>query len=139
MWEQRPRAIRQHRPPRPCRHRRRRRTRGTASSTRGERVIREAMAMASGLAAPRGPWLGPEPPDLACPAGMRRVRFGAMGTTVSMLLPEREAGSAAVRDLFVRWEGTLSRFLPESELASLNRQAGQAVAVSPLLYEVIVT
>src|ERR671932_24020 len=74
MWEQRPRAIRQHRPPRPCRHRRRRRTRGTASSTRGERVIREAMAMASGLAAPRDPWLGPEPPDLACPAGMHRVR-----------------------------------------------------------------
>src|SRR5919199_2142829 len=113
MWEQRPRAIRRRRPPRPCRHRRRRRTRGTASSTRGERVIKEAMA--SGLAAPRDPWLGPEPPDLACPAGMHRVRFAAMGTTVSVLLPERQvdAGSAAVRDLFVRWERTLSRFLPE--------------------------
>jgi FAD:protein FMN transferase len=72
---------------------------------------------------------------------MQRVRFGAMGTTVSVLLPERQAdaGSAAVRDLFVRWEGTLSRFLPESELASLNRHAGEPVAVSPLLYQVIVT
>jgi thiamine biosynthesis lipoprotein len=72
---------------------------------------------------------------------MYRVRFGAMGTTVSVLLPERQAdaGSAAVRDLFVRWEGALSRFLPESELASLNRHAGEPVAVSPLLYEVIVT
>jgi FAD:protein FMN transferase len=97
--------------------------------------------MASGLAAPRDPWLAPEPPDLACPVGMHRVRFGAMGTTVSVLLPERqaEAGSAAVRDLFVHWEGTLSRFQPESELASLNQHAGQPVAVSPLLYEVIVT
>jgi thiamine biosynthesis lipoprotein len=97
--------------------------------------------MASGMAAPKGPSPGPEPPDLACPAGMRRVRFGAMGTTVSVLLPERQAevGSAAVRDLFVRWEGTLSRFLPQSELASLNRHAGQPVAVSPLLYEVIAT
>jgi thiamine biosynthesis lipoprotein len=64
-----------------------------------------------------------------------------MGTTVSVLLPERQAdaGSAAVRDLFVRWERTLSRFLPESELASLNRQAGASVAVSPLLYAVLVT
>jgi FAD:protein FMN transferase len=97
--------------------------------------------MASGLAASRDPWLGPEPPDLACPAGMHRVRFGAMGTTVSVLLPEQqaEAGSAAVRDLFVRWEGMLSRFLPESELASLNRHAGQPLVVSPLLYEVIAT
>jgi hypothetical protein len=47
------------------------------------------MAMASGKAAPRDLWPGPEPPDLACPAGMRRVRFEAMGTAVSMLLPER--------------------------------------------------
>ena len=72
---------------------------------------------------------------------MQRVRFGAMGTTVSVLLPQRQAdaGSAAVRDLFVCWEGTLSRFLPESELASLNRHAGEPVAVSPLLYQVIVT
>ena len=97
--------------------------------------------MASGMAAPRDPWLGPEPPDLACPAGMQRVRFGAMGTTVSVLLPARQAqaGSAAVRDLFGRWEGALSRFLPESELACLNRHAGEPVAVSALLYEVIVT
>jgi thiamine biosynthesis lipoprotein len=72
---------------------------------------------------------------------MQRVRFAAMGTTVSVLLPQRQAdaGSAAVRDLFVRWERTLSRFLPASELASLNRRAGEPVAVSPLLYAVLVT
>src|SRR5436305_436041 len=95
-------------------------------------MIKEGMASAA--TAPRGPWLGPEPPDLACPAGMQRVRFGAMGATLSVLLPVRqaEAGSAAVRDLFGRWEGALSRFLPESELACLNRHAGEPVAVSAL-------
>src|SRR5438105_2151491 len=77
------------------------------------------------------------------PSPDSRGRGGVLkpGKAVSVLLPARqaEAGSAAVRDLFGRWEGALSRFLPESELASLNRHAGEPVAVSALLYEVIVT
>ena len=62
-----------------------------------------------------------------------------MGTTVSLLLPERlaHAGTEAVRALFAHWEHTLSRFHPESELSRLNARAGEAVRVSPLLYDVI--
>jgi hypothetical protein len=45
---------------------------------------------------------------------MRRVRFPAMGTSVSLLLPEcqAEASGAEVRGLFELWERTLSRFQP---------------------------
>ena len=64
-----------------------------------------------------------------------------MGTTISLLLPERqtEQGTQIVRTLFSEWEGTLSRFLPESELSMLNQQAGKPVAVSELLYQVLAT
>ena len=85
----------------------------------------------------------PEPPlpDYATPDGMRREEFRAMGTTISMLLPEYqlELGAEIVRTLFSEWEETLSRFLPESELTQLNQQAGRPVAVSDLLYEVLAT
>jgi len=72
---------------------------------------------------------------------MRREEFRAMGTTISMLLPESqvEMGAQIVRTLFSEWEQTLSRFLPESELSQLNQQAGTPVAVSDLLYYVLAT
>ena len=64
-----------------------------------------------------------------------------MGTTISMLLSEQqsEQGTKIVRSLFTEWELTLSRFLPESELSQLNRQAGTPVEVSDLLYHVLAT
>jgi thiamine biosynthesis lipoprotein len=72
---------------------------------------------------------------------MQRDEFRAMGTTVSLLLPEQqyEQGRQIVRSLFIEWEQTLSRFLPESELSRLNRHAGTPVALSDLLYEVLAT
>ncbi len=63
-----------------------------------------------------------------------------MGTTVSLLLPEsqRELGTEIVRTLFTKWEQTLSRFLPTSELSRLNQRAGSPLAVSDLLYQVLI-
>ncbi len=64
-----------------------------------------------------------------------------MGTTISLLLPESQValGVQIVRSLFREWEQALSRFLPESELSQLNRQAGTPVVVSDLLYIVLTT
>jgi len=72
---------------------------------------------------------------------MRREEFRAMGTTISLLLPESQAepGAQIVRTLFSEWEQTLSRFLPESELSQLNQHAGTPIAVSDLLYTVLAT
>jgi len=72
---------------------------------------------------------------------MRREEFRAMGTTISLLLPESQAepGAQIVRSLFSEWEQTLSRFLPDSELSQLNAHAGTPVAVSDLLYAVLAT
>ena len=83
----------------------------------------------------------PIPPEYTTPAGMSREEFRAMGTTISILLPEQqsEQGTQIVRTLFSEWESTLSRFLPESELSRLNQQAGKPVAVSELLYQVLAT
>ncbi|GAC1435869.1 MAG: FAD:protein FMN transferase [Chloroflexota bacterium] len=80
-------------------------------------------------------------PDLDVPSGMCRASFPAMGTTVTLLLPVSAASGATrtVRALFAEWEGTLSRFLPESELSCLNRRAGHEVAVSDLLFHVVAT
>ena len=77
--------------------------------------------------------------SMATPLGMRRAEFRAMGTTISLLLPNSEfcAGVEATQDLFAEWEQILSRFLPESELSQLNRQAGTPVNVSPLLFRVL--
>jgi thiamine biosynthesis lipoprotein len=87
------------------------------------------------------PSAAPVPPDYTTPAGLRREEFRAMGTTVSLLLPENqgELGMQIVRTLFSEWEQTLSRFLPESELSQLNQHAGTPVAVSDLLYHVLAT
>ncbi len=83
----------------------------------------------------------PAPPEWRTPARLCRVDFPAMGTMVSLLLPTPRAasGTAAVRALFAGWEGTLSRFRPDSELSYLNRRAGETVAVGALLFEVIAT
>ncbi len=64
-----------------------------------------------------------------------------MGTTISLLLPENQAGLGIqiVRTLFAEWEQTLSRFLPDSELSQLNQHAGTPTAVSDLLYHVLTT
>lgn len=72
---------------------------------------------------------------------MRREAFRAMGTNISLLLPEQQSvqGTEIVRTLFTEWEQTLSRFLPESELSRLNQHAGTATAVSELLYAVLAT
>jgi FAD:protein FMN transferase len=72
---------------------------------------------------------------------MRREEFRAMGTTISLLLPENQAGLGIqiVRTLFAEWEQTLSRFLPDSELSQLNQHAGTPAAVSDLLYHVLTT
>jgi thiamine biosynthesis lipoprotein len=70
---------------------------------------------------------------------MRREQFRAMGTTISLLLPEHAAavGTMVARTLFATWEAALSRFRPESELSTLNRSAGVPVTVGPLLYSVL--
>src|SRR5262249_33986903 len=73
------------------------------------------------------------------PAGMESGEFHAMGTTISVLLPERGADAAlqAVKELFESWEQTLSRFRAQSELSRLNQRAGEPVAVSALLFHVL--
>src|SRR5947209_13281967 len=81
------------------------------------------------------------PTEYRTPVGMGREQFRAMGTTISLLLPESqiEVGTKIVRTLFTEWEQRLSRFLPESELSQLNQHAGESVAVSNLLYHVLTT
>ena len=73
--------------------------------------------------------------ELVVPRGMSSHRFRAMGSAIHMLVPERSlaTAAAAVESLFSIWEGTLSRFLPESELSRLNARAGTAVKVGPIL------
>jgi thiamine biosynthesis lipoprotein len=74
------------------------------------------------------------------PDDLARETFAAMGTTVEVLLPaERLDAAAGVRALFATWEAALSRFRTDSELSALNRRAGESVAVSPLLFEVLET
>ncbi|HVB22910.1 MAG TPA: FAD:protein FMN transferase [Ktedonobacteraceae bacterium] len=79
--------------------------------------------------------------DYTTPPGMGSEEFRAMGTTISLLLPESQTtqGLQIVQTLFAEWEQTLSRFLPESELSRLNAQAGVSVVVSDLLYKVLTT
>ncbi len=75
------------------------------------------------------------------PPGMSREEFRAMGTTISLLLPESQIaqGLQIVQTLFAEWEQILSRFLPESELSRLNQQPGISVVVSDLLFMVLTT
>jgi len=77
--------------------------------------------------------------SLHIPPGMARSQFSAMGTTISLILPEKDLqrGEKLVKTLFIHWEHTLSRFLPQSELSELNQLAGNAVMVSELLFTVL--
>ena len=83
----------------------------------------------------------PATPQYITPAKMRREEFRAMGTGISLLLPESQSdqGLNIVRTLFAEWEQALSRFIPESELSRLNEQPGKPVPVSDLLYNVLST
>ena len=77
--------------------------------------------------------------ELSVPVGMKYIEFRAMGTSISLLLPASQfcTGVEATQDLFAEWEHTLSRFLPESELSQLNKQAGIPISVSPLLFRAL--
>lgn len=100
-----------------------------------------AQAAPAAQAALHSPLAEPVPPEYATPDGMQRAEFRAMGTTISLLLPEQRAqeGLEIVRALFEEWEQALSRFLPDSELSRLNGRAGKTTAVSELLYAVLAT
>jgi FAD:protein FMN transferase len=77
--------------------------------------------------------------EFATPPGLIRTEFRAMGTDISLLLPERCGAEAAqaVREVFATWEQALSRFLPDSELSYVNQHAGESVVVSPLFFGVL--
>lgn len=96
--------------------------------------------MASDLRMPDNLYPGRTPLNgLVIPAGMGREQFRAMGTTITLLLPEAllYTGTQVTRRIFAHWEQTLSRFLTESELSQLNRQAGNPVQISGLLFSVL--
>lgn len=77
---------------------------------------------------------------LVTPDGLGRHAFAAMGTTVTVLLPNnRRAEAAAVERLFRDWDRTCTRFEPTSELSRLNQAAGDARVVSDLLFDVLWT
>jgi thiamine biosynthesis lipoprotein len=63
---------------------------------------------------------------------MKRDSFRAMGTTV-VVVSATQAGVEATRRLFQDLEGRFSRFLPGSELTSINEDRRSAVEVSPLM------
>ncbi|HEX8996299.1 MAG TPA: FAD:protein FMN transferase [Ktedonobacterales bacterium] len=79
--------------------------------------------------------------DYPAPQGMGRAAFFAMGTTISVIAPERALNEALrlTRGLFDDWDRALSRFRSESELSRLNAAAGLPTAVSPLLFTVLRT
>ena len=71
---------------------------------------------------------------------MEEHRFGAMGTTVTLLVdaprsPATSAALARAEDVFARVEHICSRFDERSELTRLNRLG--AARVSPLLAELV--
>lgn len=73
---------------------------------------------------------------------MQHREFRAMGSQIVVLLdveaaPEAAVLLGAVPGWFAEWEQCLSRFRPDSELAHLNRKAGQWVPVSPVLWDVL--
>ena len=72
---------------------------------------------------------------------MANITFRAMGSTITALIeagtPAAEAALARLPRQFERWEQTLSRFRPDSELNRLNRAGGQPFRVSPTLWAVL--
>ncbi len=74
-------------------------------------------------------------PSLATTSLAATHSFPAMGTDVSTIFPESQlAAIATVERLFTDWDATLSRFLPDSELAAVNASAGTQHQVGPLLF-----
>ena len=82
----------------------------------------------------------PAAEQLLTPADLVRHTFEAMGTNVSVLVPEsRRADSKSVEALFRDWDATFSRFDPHSELSRLNASAGRPHPVSDLMFVVLTT
>jgi thiamine biosynthesis lipoprotein len=94
-----------------------------------------------GRSIPPGEAIPPGPASargMATPPGYARHVFRAMGTSVTVVLPEPDAAlTPVVEELFSSWEAALSRFRPESELSRLNASADRSVRVSWLLLNVI--
>ncbi|HLZ70324.1 MAG TPA: FAD:protein FMN transferase [Dehalococcoidia bacterium] len=73
---------------------------------------------------------------------MQRHAFFAMNTEIELLADTRDGGRAAglfaeAEALLHRHEATLTGFSEHSELAALNRAAGQSFAASPLLFTTV--
>ncbi|MCL4395647.1 MAG: FAD:protein FMN transferase [Chloroflexi bacterium] len=72
---------------------------------------------------------------------MQRIEFRAMGCQMIALVDSDEAPAAGAVALvpawFERWESSLSRFRPESELSRLNRQSGQVVPIGDVMFLVL--
>lgn len=79
--------------------------------------------------------------DYQLPEGMSQRAFKAMGTTISLLLPEAQIaqGTELIEVLFEEWEQIFSRFRPSSELSHVNRLAGQRAIVSKTFFLVLQT
>ena len=71
------------------------------------------------------------------PAGWFAVTFRAMGTNCRVVAPDGDLAHRAVA-LVGELEQTWSRFLPDSEIAQLNRSAGRLCVVSAVTFELIV-
>jgi len=71
---------------------------------------------------------------------MNRIEFQSMGShMLAVLDSSSETGRDALLEVpawFEKWEQSLSRFRPDSELSQLNRSSGNPVAVSETLWEV---
>ncbi|HMA33809.1 MAG TPA: FAD:protein FMN transferase [Chloroflexia bacterium] len=87
------------------------------------------------------PTLSPADPAGESDPEFQTHEFRAMGSHMTALVQgagaQAGAALAAVPGWFAGWEQQLSRFRDDSELSQLNRQAGQAVPVSPELWAVV--
>ncbi len=80
----------------------------------------------------------------AYPSTWQSREFYSMGSTIALWLDNQDAQLAQrafdeAEALFATNEQALSRFRDDSELCALNRQSGQWVTVSPLLWDMTVT
>lgn len=71
---------------------------------------------------------------------MGEIAFRAMGSHMLAIVEHLPDDALLLRQVpgwFQGWELVLSRFLPESELSWVNRRAGRATVISPVLAEVL--
>lgn len=72
---------------------------------------------------------------------MLKLTFRAMGSRIEVLIAsestEAQRALEQVSIWFERWEQSLSRFRPDSELSELNRRQGKPVEVSKTLWSVL--